>query len=84
MTEKYETYAYLWISGSFATADLTATIGMPPTETHEQGDAMKYRPEKKMEESSWKLHSPLPRDEIFIDAHISALLELIEPKKENI
>lgn len=82
MTEKYETYAYFWISGAFATSEITAVIGISPTETREQGEPMKYRPGKIREESVWKVHSPLPRDEIFMDAHISALLGVLEPKRD--
>ncbi len=84
MTEKYETYAYFWISGAFSASDITADIGISPTETHEQGEPMRYRPGKTREESVWEVHSPLPRDEIFMVAHISALLELLEPKKKVI
>jgi hypothetical protein len=31
MTEKYETYAYFWISGAFATSEITDIIGLSPT-----------------------------------------------------
>ena len=84
MTEKFETYAYFWINGAFTTSEITDIIGLFPTEVHEKGDAKKYRPAKAWEESWWKFHSPLRRDEIFIDAHISALLELLESKKDVI
>jgi len=84
MTEKYETYAYFWISGEFATSDMTVAMSLTPTETNEKGDPRKYRPGKTWEESTWKLHSPLPRDEVFLDAHISALLELLKSKKDII
>jgi hypothetical protein len=84
MTEKYETYAYFWVQGDFLISEITTILGVSPSVSNEKGDTMKYRIGKKWDCGNWQLHSPLSRNEIYQDSHISALLKILKPKTELI
>ena len=81
---RYETYAYFYVSDFDGEASaITQTLGIEPTETWQKGDAGRY-PQRSGEFSNWEVHSPLERSEIFLDAHIEAVLNIIEPKLTQI
>jgi hypothetical protein len=75
----YDTYAYFWV-GEFEGSPeaVTAVLGLEPTETWKKGDPwLENRPRQS---SRWRLMSPLPRTEMFMDKHLEALLSILEPK----
>jgi len=83
MKEEYETYAYFWVSGfENPHSEISDLLGLAPTKAWQRGEQREYIPKQK--ESGWEFHSPLQKNEIFMDAHISALLEILEPKKIEI
>ncbi len=83
MTEEYETYAYFRVLGFEGPySEITDLLGLEPTEAWKKGDRDNYLQSKK--ESVWEYHSPLPKNEIFIDAHILSLINILETKAEQI
>ena len=83
MQEEYETYAYFWVSGfENPHSEITDLLNLAPTKAWQSGEPGEYIPKQK--ESGWELHSPLPKNEMFMDAHISALIDILEPKKNEI
>lgn len=86
---RYETYAYFYVANFEGDASaITRKLELEPTRTWHKGDS--YLPFKTSDfvktetYSNWEIHSPLERSEIFLDAHIEAVLDLIEPKREQI
>ena len=80
---RYDTYAYFYVSDFEGDAsEITRKLELEPTETWHKGDA--WLPVKTRPFSRWKLHSPIDRSEIFLDAHIEAVLDLIELKRAQI
>ena len=80
----YETYAYFYVCDfTGEPSSITDKLKINPTKTARKGDVI--RPSQKLREfNSWEIHSPLNRSEIFLDVHIKAVLEIIEPKREQI
>ena len=83
MKEEYETNAYFWVSGFEPPfSRISELLGLEPSEAWHKGDPGKYIAQQK--ESHWQLFSPLPKNEIFLDSHISALIKILEEKKDQI
>ncbi len=81
---RYETYAYFYVSDFVGEAsEITRQLELEPTETWLKGDVW-YYPQRPRPFSRWKLCSPLDRSEIFLDRHIEAVLNIIEPKRTRI
>ena len=79
-----KTYAYFYVSDFEGEAsEITRKLEIEPTETWLKGDAW-YHPQRPRPFSRWKLCSPLDRSEIFLDTHIEAVLDIIEPKRTQI
>jgi tetrahydromethanopterin S-methyltransferase subunit B len=86
LEEKYETYAYFSISGFDCNhTEISNFLGLEPTKAGNKGEifSLPKRPEIKLKRrhSVWTLYSPKPKSEIFLNNHIEALLEVIEPKQ---
>jgi hypothetical protein len=82
-TPMYDTYAYFWVRGfAGSPAMVTDELGVHPTESWSAGDP--WIPGKPREFGSWHLHSPLPRSEAFMERHLEALLERLEPFADRI
>ena len=83
MAERRETYAYFWVADFDVPHDaITAAVGLSPSRAWNKGEpAPSGRPAKS---SRWELHSVLPRDEIFVDKHIEALVPVLEPRARAI
>lgn len=80
----YKTYAYFYVSDFEGdVSEITRKVELEPTETWLKEDAWYYT-QRPRPFSGWKLYSTLDSSEIFLDAHINAILDLIEPKREQI
>lgn len=78
MRERTDVYAYFWVEGySCSHDDMSARLGLTPTSTRSIGDAGRYGPPAKS--NCWKLLSPLPRGEDFLQDYLESLLALLEP-----
>jgi hypothetical protein len=83
-----QVYAYLWIADFDCDfSEITRLMGLEPTEAWNKGDVVVWKREGVVKErawkfSSWALYSPLPRNNLLLDHHITALLGIIEPRKE--
>lgn len=83
MSEEYKTYAYFWISGfDVPIQDISKKLGLEPTDAWNKGDPSKYLLQRK--QSTWRYYSPLPRTEMFLDAHIKALINILAERREII
>ncbi len=81
---RYDTYAYFYVSKFEGEAsEITRKLKLEPTETWQKGDVW-FRLPRLRPESCWKIYSPLDRSEIFLDTHIEAVLDIIEPKRAQI
>jgi len=85
LEQEYETYAYYWI-GQFNCKheEISQFLGLEPTEIKIKGEPSKYIPNRIVKENSWILHSPLPKNEVFQDAHLAELVKVLVPKKEKV
>jgi hypothetical protein len=76
-------YAYFRVAArDLPLSEITATLGIEPTESWKRGDPGKYNPSRP--DSGWCLHSPLPRAETDLGAHIEALLPLLRQRQPEI
>jgi hypothetical protein len=76
-------YAYFRIAAAdLPIGEISATLGLEPTETWLRGDAGNYNPSRP--DSGWCYHSPLPRTETNLGAHIEALLPLLKAREHAI
>jgi hypothetical protein len=76
-------YAYFRVAApELPLAEITSTLGIEPTESWKRGDPGKYNPSRP--DSGWCLHSPLPRSESNLGAHIDALLPLLRERRASI
>lgn len=82
MNEESETYAYFWVRGFEQPSEISERLGLLPSNAWQKGEPGKYG--QKMNNSGWEFRSPLPKDEVFLDAHISALINVLESKKGEI
>ena len=88
MSERRETYAYLWIEGfQCDPSEITALMHLDPSETRKAGDLIQGRFERTGQKhywpkSSWKFRSSLPLDETFQHSHIENILDVIELRSE--
>ena len=80
---RYDTYAYFYVFDFEGEAsEISRKLELEPTETWLKGDA--WLPNKPRPHSNWEIHSPVDRSEIFLDTHIKAVLDIIEPKRLKI
>ena len=77
MTESNQYYAYFTVSGDFDPADITALMGIEPTETWEKG-SRNERTHLERKFSRWSLISRLSRSES-IENHIKDVVEQLKP-----
>jgi hypothetical protein len=76
-------YAYFRIAAAdLPIEEISAALNLKPTQTWLRGDAGKYNPSRP--DSGWCYHSPLPRTEINLGAHIEALLPLLKAREHAI
>lgn len=79
MTESRETKAYFWIAGDVLPhSEISSLLGLSPTRHWNQGDQGKYIQEQK--QAFWIYDSPVLSQEIFLDRHIAALMDIFGPK----
>ena len=80
MVEDNEQYAYFFVVDGFDPADITARVGVPPTECWRRGEIC---PRRQMERkfSRWSLHSRLNRDKD-LEAHIADVLSQLDANPE--
>lgn len=80
-----ESYVYFQIINfECDSSDITKAMELEPTKAWNKGDieGRKFKHTKK--DSSWNLYSPLPRSNLDLVSHVTALLEILQPKKEVI
>lgn len=83
MEEKFDTYAYFWVSDFDCEAvEITNQMGLEPTEVILKGDVVKG--DRLWKRSIWEFHSSLPRTEAFQDAHLSNLMCELLPRVQEI
>lgn len=81
--EKYETYAYFWVSDfECESSEISKALKLLPSEVHLKGEPLSNNRVRKR--SFWELHSTLPRTEIYQDEHISNLIDVLMPRKKEI
>ena len=80
MVEDNQQYAYFSVSDGFDPAQITARLGVEPTECWRRGDIC---PRSQMERkfSRWSLHSRLPRDQE-LEVHIRDVLAQLDVNPE--
>jgi hypothetical protein len=77
VTEPNQYYAYFTVTGDFDPADITAVMGVEPTEAWEKGDLNeRTRYERKF--SRWSLFSRLPRS-ASMESHVLDVVEQLKP-----
>lgn len=78
-----EAYVYFRITGiDQEIEELTALMDIAPIEAKRRGEPGKYR--ASLLDGQWELHSPLPRTEMDLGAHMEALLQPLEEKASAI
>jgi hypothetical protein len=83
MAESRETYAYFWVAADeLPHNEISRLLGLEPTEFWAKGDPGNYVHQQK--QARWVFHSPLPRTETFLDAHIEALVSALESSVESV
>ena len=80
MTKPNEQYAYFSITGSFDPADITARVGVEPTECWRQGD-LNPRNRLGRKFSRWCLYSRLSRERE-LEAHVRDVLSQLDARRE--
>lgn len=80
MVEDNQQYAYFSVSDGFDPAEITARVGVQPTECWRRGDIC---PRRQMERkfSRWSLYSRLGRDQE-LEAHIADVLAQLDANAE--
>jgi hypothetical protein len=79
----YKTYAYFYVIGfEDEPSTINQRLALEPNETWLKGED--WLPNKPRECNSWQVHSSLEQSEIFLDAHIKSVLDIIEPKRAEI
>lgn len=82
MTEKRETYAYLWIEADVLPhEEISKTLGLEPTRSWNKGDQGVHRAQRR---ARWEFRSPVSTNEIFLEAHLAAVVEALQNKSEEI
>jgi len=72
-------YAYFHVRGSFAPDDVTRSVGVTPTETAREGDAIGTTP-KSRPCSLWALHSRLG-ESAPLEEHVKDVLKQLDANK---
>ena len=80
MVEDNQQYAYFSVTDGFDPAEITARVGVEPTECWQRGDIC---PRRQMERkfSRWSLHSRLRRDQE-LEAHVGDVLAQLDTNPE--
>jgi hypothetical protein len=80
MVDDNQQYAYFSVSDGFDPVEITARVGVPPTECWRRGDIC---PRRQMERkfSRWSLYSRLGRDRE-LEAHIADVLDQLDANPE--
>src|SRR5262249_48158166 len=80
MVEDNQQYAYFTLTDGFHPDEITAKVGVPPTECWRRGDIC---PRRQMERkfSRWSLYSRLGRDQ-GLEAHIADVLTQLDANAE--
>jgi hypothetical protein len=79
----FDTYAYFFVRGfSGDPEQVSARLALTPDRVWRQGDAGAAGKPKPF--SNWELYSPLPRAEVYQDAHLLALLEILEGQRARV
>jgi hypothetical protein len=79
----YKTYAYFYVIGfDDDPTTISQRLGLKPNETWLKSED--WLPNKPREFNNWQVHSSLEQSEIFLDAHIKSVLDIIEPKRAEI
>lgn len=81
MVEDNQQYAYFALEGAFDPADLTARVGVQPTECWRRGDICD-RTRRERQASRWSLYSRLGRGEE-LEAHIRDVLAQLDARAES-
>jgi hypothetical protein len=76
MADQNEQYAYSTIAGGFDPAEITARVGVTPTDCRRQGDPHP-RTQQPNKFSRWSLYSRLGRDRE-LEAHVRDVLDQLE------
>lgn len=78
-----KTYAYFYVSNFEGEPSLISQrLELEPAKTWLKGDS--WLPNKSRLQSNWEIHSRIEHSEIFLHAHIEAVLDIIEPKRLQI
>lgn len=80
MVDENRQYAYFTVCGDFDPAEVTARVGVPPTESWRRGDTC-LRTQRERRFSRWSLDSRLPHDQE-LEAHIRDVLAQLEANPE--
>ena len=80
MVEDNEQYAYFSVHDGFDPAEVTARVGVPPSESWRRGDVCS-RTQRERKFSRWCLHSRLPRDQE-LEEHIRDVLAQLDANPE--
>ena len=79
----FQTYAYFYILDFEGDPlEISRKLELAPTKTWLKGD--EWLPNKPRENNHWEIHSPIDRSEMFLDTHIEAVLNIIEPQRSQI
>jgi hypothetical protein len=81
MNEKNESYAYFVIAGGFDPVDVTARVGVTPSQAWAKGD-LAERTKQRRESSSWSLYSRLDRSAT-LESHVQDVLEQLDSNKAD-
>jgi hypothetical protein len=82
MVQENEQYAYFAVYNSFDPNEVTARVGLLPTECWQQGDTCP-RTQRERRFSAWTLHSRLDRSQE-LEAHIQDVLDQLSVSSEAI
>ena len=79
----YQTYAYFYVLGfESAPAAISRRLGLKPDKIWLKGED--WLPQNPRKFNNWQVHSSLEQSEIFLDAHLPSVLNIIEPKRVEI
>jgi hypothetical protein len=78
MVEDNQQYAYFALQGNFDPAEITARVGVQPTECWQRGDVCD-RTRRERKSSQWSLHSRLDRGQE-LEAHIRDVLAQLDTR----
>ena len=80
MTKENECYAYFYVAGSFRPAQITERVGVTPTKSCLEGDAIAGT-QMVLKCSRWQLHSRLEKTAT-LEQHVSDVLAQLDTNRE--